>query len=165
MSVDADMISICECVKQNGGKVGANCTICEGVGYYFDLVIDQNGSPTLVKGVNKVAQEIIHHFTTDEGDYVDYGYPEYGSRLRRFIGAKNLNENQVRFQVLRDLQYLTEVKEIQHSRFGNITSDEVMRQIIAVDLVNTVDEQSVGLSAIVGDEENPQYLKLDKFVL
>jgi len=126
-------------------------------------VIQQTGQMLTIDGLNKVVQEIVHIFAHDEGTFSDYGYPDYGSKLLRFVGSKNANELRLRFQVLRDLQYWNQIKESQHRRFGNIDAKELIRQIVSIKFVNDIDTQSIELSAFVGDETELQFFTIRRF--
>lgn len=152
--MSADFLMMRSCPHVNGTYTSANCPVCSGVNYFFDITLTQNGDLQKITGVDKVVQEIVHMFKTDEGEYSDYGYSDYGSRINRFIGSKNNSEVRLRFQVLRDIEYITKKKERQHRKFSNITVDEVIQQIVSIDIENTVDEQKVKLSAVIGGDDN-----------
>ena len=162
MSIDADFLHPCSHV--NGKYTLNTCPVCDSLGFYFDLVLGQNGSPVPVSGELKTVQGLVHLFMTDEGTYTEYGYGEYGTKLSRFIGTKNLDENRARFQVLRDIKYYQDIKIRQNFLFGNIDSSEVIRQILSIKTLNTEDEQRVDVTAIIGDNNTPQYFKFDKLV-
>lgn len=162
MSIDADFLI--PCTHANGKYTLSECPVCDSLGFYFDLVIDQNRSPVKLGGELKTVQGLIHLFMTDEGAFTDYGYAEYGTKLSRFIGTKNLDENRARFQVLRDIKYYMELKVRQNFLFGNVDSSEVVRQILSIKSLNTEDEQRVDVTAIIGDNNTPKYFKVNKIV-
>lgn len=161
MSIDYDMVFPCNHV--NGEFMISNCPVCLGTAFYFDLYLQQNGEPKIVEGVNKVVQEVIHIFAHEENTFKDYGYPEYGSKLLRFVGSKNVIQLRVRFQVLRDLQYLFSIKSDQHRKFRNVDRSELITQIVAIKTANEVDLQSVELSAMIGDSKTLQVFSVRKF--
>lgn len=154
MSIDVDML-----FPDPTDKAGF------GQGFYWDLVLDQSGNPIQLDGVNKFVQGTVHLLSTDESAYADYGYPEYGSKFRRYIGTKNTSDVRLKYQVFRDLQYYSDVKAKQHETYNNIDLKELITQLIAVELVENVDEQSVTITAQVGDEDTLQFLTLDRFSL
>lgn len=163
MSRDAAFLHPCSHV--NGKYTSNNCVVCQGTNFYFDIVLTQNGSPLEVTGVNKTVQGLTHLLLTEENTYTDYGYPEYGSKVFRFVGTKNLVENRLKFQVIRDIQYFNSIKNTQHLSFGNLTSDELIRQIIGVQTTNTADEQAVSLSLLIGDSDTLQFFKVSQFTV
>lgn len=162
VSIDANFVHVC--THATGKYLLADCPVCFGSGFYFDLVLNQSGSPVQLSGDLKVAQGLIHLLRTDLGTFSDYGYSDYGTQLSRFIGAKNLDDNRTRFQVLRDLMYYTSVKNAQQAAYQNITYDETIQQVVGVDVVSTEDTQSVVLSICVGDSNQPKNLLVDQFI-
>ena len=160
MSIDADFLK--PCTHVNGKYIISNCPVCHSLGFYFDIVIDQTRSPVKLSGELKTIQGLAHLLLTDEGTYLAYDYPEYGTKLSRFIGTKNIDENRARFQVLRDLKYYMDVKIRQNFLFANIDSSEVLKQILSISTLNTEDEQRVDVTAIIGDNTRPQYFKLSR---
>lgn len=154
MSIDVDML-----MPDPSNKAGF------GQGFYWDLVLDQSGNPIQLDGVNKFVQGTVHLLSTDEQAFADYGYPEYGSKFRRYIGTKNTSDVRLKYQVFRDLQYYSDVKAKQHETYNNIDLKELITQLIAVELIENVDEQSVTVTAQVGDEDTLQFLKIDRYAL
>lgn len=161
MSEDFQMLKPCPHV--NGKYLSNNCPICNGTNFYLDLVLTQSGQPKLASGLTKTIQEIIHIFLTDIGLFEDYSYPEYGSNLTKFIGAKNTTENILKFQVLRDLNYLNYLKEKQQELYGNVDSSEVIREIVSIKLINEEDSQSIELACLIGDSDVIQYFPIKQF--
>lgn len=161
MSIDCDFLFACTHVQ--GKYKRSTCPVCLSTGFYFDMVIDTSGNPVEMSGVNKTVQGVTHLLLTEEKTYADYNKPEYGSRTLRYIGNKNMDENRLKYQVLRDIQYYMQIKEIQQFIYANISVDEVIRQIVGVKTRNTADEQSVELALLIGDESKLQFFKFSKF--
>lgn len=151
------------CAHVSGKYSRTNCPVCEGRGFYFDVRLDQAGSVLPIEGLNKTVQGLTHLLLSEENTFAAYGYPEYGSRALRFIGSKNLDENRLRFQVLRDIQYYVSLKERQNFEYNNITDNEVIRQIIGIETTSTADEQSVSVAALIGSDDRIQFFEVQQF--
>lgn len=160
-----DIAGLKSCTHVRNKYTLSSCPVCLGKGFYFDIVLSQNGQLQTTSGLGKVVQGLTHLLATDEGAFVDYGYSDYGSRLRSFIGSKNLSETGARFQVLKDLEYYMGVKELQHRRFQNITEDELINDIVSIDTQNSVDEQKVSIQFRIGNSSDITFLSFNEFVL
>lgn len=161
MSCDFQVLKPCKHVE--GRYDSDNCVVCLGTNFYFDIVLTQFGEPTLARGLIKAVQEIIHLFRNEPGTFGDYGYPEYGSQIYKFIGSKNLLPQRLKVQVLDDLNYITNIKERQQQQFRNIDSSELIKDIVGIKTSFQVDEQSVELSCIIGDTDTVQFFPIGQF--
>lgn len=163
--MSADLLGIKQCSHVNDKYSLSNCPVCSGSGLYFDLVLTQVADFSTVNGINKLIQGVTHLLSSQEGQYSDYGYVDYGSRVKKFIGSKNLSETRAKFQILKDLQYYTAVKEQQNRLYNNITADEIIEDVVSIETVNTADEQTVKLQLRVGSTDQIQYFNVTQFKL
>lgn len=160
-----DLLGSRACTHVSGKYLISNCPVCSGSGFYFDINLNQNGDLDTVLGLNKVVQGISHLITSSENQYRDYGYADYGSRLRKFIGSKNLSDTRLKFQVLKDLELYTKIKEAQQARFKNITADEVIQDVVLIDATLSSDTQSVKIGLRIGESDKVEFLNIKQINL
>lgn len=163
--MSVDLLGLTNCKHVSGSFTVNNCPVCSGAGFFFDLNLNQNGDLDTVSGLNKTVQGISHLLTSEENEYVDYGYADYGSRLKKFIGSKNLSNTRLRFQILQDLSLYTRIKESQHFKFKNITTDEIIQDVLLIDVQASSDTQSINLGLRIGDSEKVEFLSINQFTL
>lgn len=58
-------------------------------GLGLDLLVSKKGDLQTVSGRENLGQAILHRMMTRQGELVDIGHPDYGSRLHELIGEPN----------------------------------------------------------------------------
>jgi len=61
----------------------------EYCGLGLDLLVSKKGDLQTVSGRENLGQAILHRMMTRQGELVDIGHPDYGSRLHELIGEPN----------------------------------------------------------------------------
>ncbi len=61
----------------------------EYCGLGLDLLVSKKGDLQTVSGRENLGQAILHRMMTRQGELIDIGHPDYGSRLHELIGEPN----------------------------------------------------------------------------
>lgn len=162
--MSCDALDLFPCDHLKGKYILQNCIICNGEGFYRDLVISTNGSPIEITGTNKVVQGLVTLLKTDQGTFSDYGYPAYGTLLNAYVGSKNVTENQVQYQAVQDVEYYVSLQTAENNLYGNVDSSEIIQDIEAIQVVNTVDQQAVTLALTIGEVSRIQFFTVNQYV-
>lgn len=163
--MSVDFLSIKECTHLNGRYELSSCPVCLQAGWYQDFVLNGSGDAATVEGSNKVIQEVVTLLETDLMTYSDYEYPDYGSRALKYIGSKNNSDARLKFQVLRDLNYLVQLKEDQQNKYNNVTDSELILDLVSIEFNQVADSQTLEIGLVMGDSDNIELIRLGNFKL
>jgi len=139
MSKDAMIFNGCDHVVNNNKYEANDCPLCLGRNYYQDITFNSSGYAITCTSEIKLQQEVLKIISDPKGGNVFH--KEWGDLLATnsassIVGTKNVQvmSQKIKVIVFETLQYLKGVQMNNQALFKNMSSSEIIDQIVSIEI-------------------------------
>lgn len=156
MSSDVKIFNVCNHLVNDVKYDISSCPRCYGKGYYFDIHFDVAGEAVLASGNVKLQQEVLKILIDEKYDNVFH--QEWGSKIKTFVGSKNLNINKTKleFIVRSALEYLKKVQMNETKNWNNLTDEEILDKIVSIN-ITSIGQTAYNIDVVLSNEVGEIY--------
>ena len=161
MSQDVKLFHQCDHFTGGRQYTIEHCPKCLSKGYYYDISFDATGKAVTVGGTIKLQQEVLKAMHDIRGDNIFF--PNYGSGIHDFIGRKATVTDTMKmdYDLRRTLEYLRQLQNLAARTYGNMSDDEVIKDVDSVDIQRFLTGYAVSVKfSNVSNETYDQQIEL-----
>lgn len=140
---------LCNHVLASGTFTLATCPRCLSKGYYYDILINQDGLIAQVQGVSKLGQELEKITITQVGE--NTFHISYGTVVNEVFGELTVpgREALLRQSIINAIYRLKTLQQLELENGGQFPSAELIDRIDKIDFFTTGDPRQIGYRVYV----------------
>lgn len=140
---------VCNHVLASGTFTLDTCPRCLGKGYYYDILINQDGFIDSVQGVSKLGQELEKITITQIGENIFH--ISYGTIVNEVFGELTIpgREALLRQSIISAVYRLKTLQQLELENGGQFTPAELIDSVDKIDFLDTSDPRQISYRVYV----------------